>query len=148
MVLDLIAIGLGVYLFARHRKNKYVPIQTPISYPRAKPTNPNPPRKARDAAFAAGQPIYNRDGSITYPPAYSGCPTHGSGTGMRSAQPYDEKRQMQSSNESSVPPAAPAYRDIPEQQVPAYSPQAAPEKQAWTETREVATGEEKEYVKV
>jgi hypothetical protein len=83
MVLDLIAIGVGIYLLARHKKNK----------------------RERAAAYAAGQPIYNQDGSVTYPPGYQGCPTHGSTTrGF-----YDEKHQsrpdvsVQQQREEEVP---------------------------------------------
>jgi hypothetical protein len=67
---------------------------------------------------------------------------------MRSGQAYDEKRQMQNNvNNSATSAPAPAYRDVAEQESPAYAPHA-PEKQAWVETREISTGEEKEYVKV
>lgn len=76
MVLDLIAIGVGIYLLARHKKNK----------------------RERAAAYAAGQPIYNQDGSVTYPPNYPGCPTHGTTTDNAQRPPQggyysDQKHQ-------------------------------------------------------
>lgn len=136
MVLDLIAIGVGIYLLAKHKKTK----------------------RERAAAYAAGQPIYNPDGSVTYPPGYSGCPTHGQ-TGAVGArgppQPqgyYDEKRQVGVNvNEAS---GLPAYRDQPTTQqqqqngaeeVPRYSMDG--KKGAEAEVREVGN-EKEDYVRV
>lgn len=49
MVLELIAIGGAVYYYARKNKQN----------------------KAKQAAFAAGQPWTNKDGTVTYPPNHN-----------------------------------------------------------------------------
>lgn len=127
MVLDLIAIGVGIYLLAKHKKNK----------------------RERAAAYAAGQPIYNEDGSVTYPPGYSGCPTHGqTGAGARGPQPqgyYDEKCQVNVNEGSGLPlyqgPQAPQQQ---QQEAPRYSMDG--KKEPEPEVREVS--EKEDYVRV
>lgn len=132
MVLDLIAIGVGIYLLAKHKKNK----------------------RERAAAYAAGQPIYNQDGSITYPPGYTGCPTHGDqgGAGMRGPQPqsyYDEKRQVGVSETSGLPGYQPQPQPQQEQTMQ-EAPRYADQKKGTMgepEVREV-TNEKEDYVRL
>lgn len=131
MVLEIIAIGVGIYLLAKHKKNK----------------------RERAAAFAAGQPIHNQDGSVTYPPDYPGCPTHGEtrGVGMRDPRPqafYDQKRQADATVTET---ALPAYRDQPEmgQREEEAAPRYSMDGKKGGEVREIEVTDEKEgYVRV
>jgi hypothetical protein len=136
MVLELIAIGCGIYFLAKHKKAK----------------------RERAAAFAAGQPIHNADGSITYPPNYSGCPTHGNGNvGMRQGsavqQSYDQKNQSGGLPDYGYAPQqqrgpegeVPRYTDYPEQQVERRDTKTAVKE---PEVREVQVNEKEEYVHV
>ncbi|KAJ9658679.1 hypothetical protein H2198_003557 [Neophaeococcomyces mojaviensis] len=54
VLLELIIIGGAVYYYKKHHKEN----------------------KARKLAFAAGQPYRERDGSVTYPPAYPNLPPY------------------------------------------------------------------------
>ena len=130
MVLDLIAIGVGIYLLARHKKNK----------------------RERAAAYAAGQPIYNQDGSVTYPPGYPGCPTHGTPTTQRPVGGYyDQKHQQAQGGLPRYDASAPQHQQ--QEAVPRYTDAVAePRKDQKSgvkepEVREVRS-EKEEYVHV
>lgn len=90
MVLELIVIGGAVYYYVRKNKQEYVP--PPRSHPSHTKEEPytNLPfsnRKAKKAAFAAGQPWTNKDGTVVYPPGYPGLP------GLPAYSAGDYKRQ-------------------------------------------------------
>lgn len=96
MVLELIAIGGVVYYYVRKNKLKYVPSTPSLRNPPL--THPS---KAKQAAFAAGQPWVNKDGTLTYPPNHPGLPPY-TPKATNTPSMGDYKRQTPQSNVRSV----------------------------------------------